>query len=290
MRSWGNESVDAVESTKVAEATRWALGAAGASGLDADEAEVLQDSNRLVVRLRPAEVVARVHDSAHHAASDLELEVARVLSAADAPVAAPDARVEPVSVVDERFVVSFWRFYEPVGPCAIRPPDYARALERLHEAMRDIGGNIEVPRFTDRIGMAQGLIESRDFVPAISDDDRSLPVEVLRDMKDAASRSGVVEQLLHGEPHGDNVLRTADGLLFTDLEAVCRGPVEFDLGDVPEEVAVQYRGVDRELLASCRVLVLAMVATWCWAGYDQHPNLRSAAAELVEEVRVASRR
>jgi len=75
---------------------------------------------------------------------------------------------------------------------------------------------------------------------------------------------GAAGQLLHGEPHPGNLLSTKTGLLFIDLETCCRGPVEFDLAHVPEDVSERYADVDEGLLSECRVLVLAMVTAWRW--------------------------
>jgi hypothetical protein len=85
---------------------------------------------------------------------------------------------------------------------------------------------------------------------------------------------GGAEQLLHGEPNRGNVLTAKNGLLFIDLETRCRGPVEFDLAHAPEEVSEHYPGVNQDLLRECRILVLAMIATWRWdrsqrAGYPR---------------------
>src|SRR5216683_7954480 len=96
---------------------------------------------------------------------------------------------------------------------------------------------------------------------------------------------GAAEQLLHGEPHPGNVLSTKDGPLFIDLETCCRGPVEFDLAHVPEEVIEHYPDADQGLLGECRVLVLAMVAAWRWDAGDQFPNGQRVARELVSTLR-----
>ena len=76
------------------------------------------------------------------------------------------------------------------------------------------------------------------------------------------------------------MLRTKKGLRFIDFETCCRGPVEFDLSYVPEEVSVLYRSTDQQLLRECRVLMLAMVAAWRWDRNDQFPNGRQAAREI----------
>jgi hypothetical protein len=81
------------------------------------------------------------------------------------------------------------------------------------------------------------------------------------------------------------VLSTKNGLLFIDLETCCRGPVEFDLAHVPEEVSERYPDADQELLRECRILVLAMVAAWRWDPGDQLPNGQRAARELLNALR-----
>ena len=78
--------------------------------------------------------------------------------------------------------------------------------------------------------------------------------------------------MLHGEPHPGNLLSTPDGLLFIDFETCCRGPIEFDVAHVPEEVSARYPDVDQVLLAECRRLVLAMVAAWRWDIRDEFPD------------------
>ena len=98
----------------------------------------------------------------------------------------------------------------------------------------------------------------------------------------AATRA---EQLLHGEPHPGNVLNTTRGPLFIDFETVCRGPVEFDLAHVPEEVSDRNPGVDPQLLGECRGLVLAMVAAWRFDKGDQLPNGHRAGRQLIDALR-----
>ncbi len=122
--------------------------------------------------------------------------------------------------------------------------------------------DITAPHFTDRVAEAQQLVASRDLTPALADADRELLSDALRILRRATSERGAEEQLLHGEPHPGNVLHTKNGPLFIDLETCCRGPVEFDLAHVPEEVSERYPVVDQQLLAECRGLVLAMVAAW----------------------------
>ena len=163
------------------------------------------------------------------------------------------------------------------------PADYANALKRLHAGMRKL--DTATPHFTDRVAEAQQLVANRDQTPALADVDRQLLSGMLGRLRRTITDRGASEQVLHGEPHPGNVLGTKNGPLFIDLETCCRGPVEFDLAHLPEEVVEHYPGVDQDLLGECRGLVLAMVAAWrCDAG-DQFPNGRRVGRELVRTIR-----
>jgi len=251
-------------------------------GLTVDDVIVLQDSNKLALRLLPCEVFARVAPAAHQVAQ-FEIELAQQLAATASPVAALDPRVEPRVYERDDFVVTLWTYYEPVPTREVSPADYTRALARLHAGMRTV--DIATPHFTDRVEEAQQLVASRDRTPALADADRELLSHTLRSRRRAIVDRGADEQLLHGEPHPGNVLSTKAGLLFIDLETCCRGPVEFDLAHVPEEVVGHYPNIDVELLSECRRLVLAMVAAWRWDADDHFPDRERAGRELLHALR-----
>lgn len=252
--------------------------------LTAEDAVVLKHSDRLALRLLPCDVLAMVAPSALWAGqaesgAAFEVELAQRLAETGSPVAALEPRVEPGVRVRDSFVVTLWTYYEndqfpdPGEPAAAVDTvwaDYAAALTRLHTALRQV--DIPSPHYTDRIDGAQRLVGNRNLTPDLADADRELVRNTLRDMRQSIRARGAVEQLLHGEPHPGNVLRTKDGLLFIDLGTCCRGPVEFDLAYVPEQVSDQYPGVDQELLRACRILMLAMVTAWRWNRDDQDPN------------------
>jgi Predicted choline kinase involved in LPS biosynthesis len=100
-------------------------------------------------------------------------------------------------------------------------------------------------------------------------------------------RLGADEQTLHGEPHPGNLLRTKGGPLFIDFETCCRGPIEFDVAHVPDEVSARYPDVDQVLLKACRRLVLAMVAAWRWDVRDEFPNGHQHGRDLLDLLREA---
>jgi len=165
----------------------------------------------------------------------------------------------------------------------VSPGELAGALERLHADMRML--DVTAPHFTDRVAEAEELVASSSRTPALGDADRALLTSTLRTVRRAITDRGAPEQLLHGEPHPGNVLSTNTGLRFIDLETCCRGPVEFDLAHVPEEVSRRHADADPELLGECRVLVLAMVAAWRCDPGDQFPNGRRARSALLTALR-----
>jgi hypothetical protein len=264
------------------------MSSASALDLTVDNTIMLHESNRLVLRLLPCDAVARVANVVHEPGAEFEVELAQRLAKTESPVAALEPRVEPRVYVRDGFVVSLWTYYEPVPPREVAPAEYAHALERLHAGMRQI--DVTTPHFTDRVAEAQWLVASRDRTPALADADRELLSNTLRSLRRAITDRGAAEQLLHGEPHPGNLLRTNKGLLFADLETCCRGPVEFDVAHVPEEVSEHYPDADQELLRECRILMLAMVAAWRWDRDDQFPNRGRAAAELLSELRAGLER
>ncbi len=261
------------------------MSSAAALGLRADDAVILQNSNRLTLRLLPCDVVSRIAPMAYQASAEFELAIALRLAETGSPVATLEPRVEPRVYVRDSFVINMWTYYEPLSPQQIAPVEYAQALERLHAGMQQI--DLIAPHFTDRIAEAQQLVGNRAYTPELGDADRELLSNTLRRLRRTITQRGAVEQLLHGEPHPGNLLRTKNGPLFIDFETCCRGPVEFDIAHVPEEVSEHYPDADQELIRECRLLTLALVAAWRWDRDDDFPNGRRMGIELLSQLRAA---
>jgi aminoglycoside phosphotransferase (APT) family kinase protein len=277
------EKIGRVQPSAIQRALAAAMSIASALGLPVDDVIVLHDSNALTARLLPCDIVARVAPIAHQVAQ-FEIELARRLAETQSPVAALDPRAEPRVYERDGFVVTLWTYYEPVTPPEVSPAGYAHALERLHAGMRQL--DVRTPHFTDRVEEAQRLVDSSNLTPDLADADRGLLITALRSRRRAIVGRGAAEQLLHGEPHPGNVLSTKSGPLFIDFETCCRGPVEFDLAHVPEDVSAGYAAVDEGLLIECRGLVLAMVAAWRWDPGDQFPDRQRAARALLSALRL----
>jgi hypothetical protein len=260
-----------VEAGLVSRATTAVTTLAEALHLQVDAAVVIHNSNKLALHLSPCDVFARIALTGQEVAA-LEVRVAQQLAAAGGPVAALDPRIDPRVYEVDGFAVTFWTYYEAVAPDPGSPADYAEALHRLHAGMR--GVDIDVPHFTERTAAAERLVTNRDETPALAEEDRRLLLDTLHGVRREIRGRGAAEQLLHGEPHPGNLLRTKDGLLFIDFETCCWGPVELDVAHAPAEVSAVYPDVDQVLLDECRRLVLAMVAAWRWDVHDEFPDGR----------------
>ncbi len=256
--------------------------AASALGLQVDDAVVVQDSDRIALRLIPCDVLARVGPAVHQPGFEFEVEVARQLTDAGGPVAELEPRVEGRVYRRDGFAISLWTYYEPTGS-QIASVDYAGALAELHAAYRRT--ELAAPHFTDRVAEALTEVGDRGRSPELPGPDREFLSDTLSRLGDSISRAGVGQQLLHGEPHAGNLLSTRKGPLFIDLETCCRGPVEFDLAHAPEEVGPHYPGADLDLTRQCRILSMAMVAAWRWRDEDQFPDRGYWRTEWLRQVR-----
>jgi hypothetical protein len=268
--------------TDVPRAVAAATSAASALGLTVDRAVVLHASNRLALRLLPSDVVARVA-LASHGAAQLEVDLASRLAGTDCPVATLDPRVPPRVYEQDGFAITLWTHYVSQPSRELSPAGYADALSRLHLGLRHI--DLTTPHFLDRVREAEHIVRNVEATAGVSETDRDLLTSTLTTAAGAIGERGAAEQLLHGEPHPGNVLNTMEGPLFIDLETCCRGPVEFDLAHVPEDVSALYPNIDQALLRHCRILVLAMVAAWRLEPGDQLPMGNQAGRELLAALR-----
>jgi aminoglycoside phosphotransferase (APT) family kinase protein len=257
-----------MQMSDLARAKAAAVSVATSHGLPSEDAVVLFNSNRLALRLTPCDVVARVTYVGLEGAQ-LELHRALRLAEAGCPVGVVQPRVAPLVYERDGFAVTLWAYYDSATH-HVSAENYAQALAQLHAGMRTV--DLTGPRFTDRIAEAQQVAANPNLSPDLAEADRVLLNGRLAELRHTIDKFDAVEQLLHGEPHPGNVLGTRHGPVFIDFETICRGPVEFDLAHLPEPVCEHYPGINQELLAVCRQLVLAIVAAWRWKVGDEFPN------------------
>ncbi len=270
----------------VARALAAARSVASTVGLTVDDAIVIQNANRLAVHLVPCDVLVRVAPVHRgHQVAAFELEVARQLERSDSLIGGLDPRVDPIVHVSDGFAITFWSYYEPLASGGITPDEYARALEGLHDEMRRVA--MEAPHFTDRVDEAHAIVSDRSRSPQLAGADRELLENTLRTLRRAVVTRCATEQLLHGEPHPGNLLKTAYGVRFIDLETCCYGPVEFDIAHAPIDVGRRYPAIDRLQLRDCRILMLAMIAAWRTDRHDAFSNGREKRDQLLRAIRSA---
>jgi aminoglycoside phosphotransferase (APT) family kinase protein len=211
-----------------------------------------------------------------------EVEVAKRLAENDSPVAGLDPRVEPRVFVHDGFAITMWTYFAPVRRM-LPSADYAQVLECLHAGLRQI--DVPTPHFMDRVAATQQDVASRDVTPDLAETDRALLANTLQDLSETIVNRRAAEQILHGEPHPGNVLKTKNGPLFMDFEDSVHGPVEFDLAWVPKEVSERYPDADQALVGEFRGVVLAMIAAHRWSRDDQHPSGRQSGVAFLNALR-----
>ena len=104
-----------MQASDVQRAVAAAISTAAALGLESTNAIVLQNSNRVALRLLPCDVLARVAPVAHQVAQ-FEVELAQRLAEAGCPVGSLEPRVDPLVYARDGFEVTLWAYYEPVTP------------------------------------------------------------------------------------------------------------------------------------------------------------------------------
>lgn len=257
-----------MESSQVQHAVGAAQSTAIEIGYQANDAVVVHNSDRIAVRLLPCDILVRIAPEAWAEDFQFEAEVALRLAATDSPVGVLAPRAEPRVYLRDRFALTFWTYYDPVGKIA--PDAYANALIRIHAGLRQI--ELMAPHITVRIAGWAAEIDNPEQTPDLPVPDRELLRNTFRRVQNAISQWESTDQLLHGEPHPGNVLNTSNGPLFIDLQTCQRGPIEYDLAFVPEDVAVHYPDVNQPLLHHFRILNWAGFTTMRWRATDQFPD------------------
>ncbi len=251
-----------------------AVRAARRLGLRAEDPRVLHDMFNVLVHLAPLPVVVRVPSLALVPAAELaakqrrELDVVGWLADSGAPVVRPSPLVprEPVEC-DGRSLV-FWEFVDEREPMREAAAGGLEALEdrfveqsgwaaELHTALAGYPG--ELPVLSPLVPTLAPLLA------ALRKDPQGLTTaELDRAEQEYAVVEALVADLpgclpgarvqpLHGDGPSYNLLRTADGHLFSDFEDVTRGPVEWDLALVAPRAVAEYerasgRPLDHALL------------------------------------------
>lgn len=260
-----------------------AVAVAGGFGLHCDAPVVLRNAWHVLVHLRPLPVVARVTSGAASVdPQDVvrELDVARHLTGAGAPVVEPSDLLDPGPHQHDGHTLVFWRHLTEAGE--LDPLAAARGLRAIHEALADYDG--ELPR----AGRPQEVCAM--VAPFAPSDDVDLLCEL-------AARELPLAQAVHGDAHLFNCIPTAAGPVWHDLETACRGPREYDLaalilGDRSNEpdpaartALAAYGPYEEDLLEQALPVYAAWVAASTMAAVARRPDAARALELQMQFVR-----
>jgi len=249
-----------------------ALRVASRLGYPADDPLVVSETNNTLVWLRPHAVIAKVGTQPHSADTLAREHAVAMALPSDASIARAVPGVAPS--IDERSgaVVTLWERIDSDAREIADPRAIGVSLLELHRALATYRGDL--PNFLIGVGRAWEVLADDGAMEGLPEDDRSFLGSTFgRLVEELDRRRGYVEQPLHGEPHGGNLLLSGAGPCWIDLENVCIGPLEWDLAFLPEGAVEVFPRVDEKLLELLRLLSSACVATWCWSR-PWRPELR----------------
>lgn len=272
----------------LSESRRAAVGAATeageAAGFRAARPVVLQDSNNVVVWLAPHEVVAKVGVWPHSAeVLGREVDACAHLAAVGAPVAVPIGALRHTTAMN--WPVSLWERLQPASTDSASDRTLAKMLQQVHAGLASCA--VELPSYRVALDHARETLFDDLRMSALPRRDLHLLRGAFDEWRTRTRDWSAQTQPLHGDLHLGNVIIAAGGPVLIDFEAVCNGPLEWDLASMPAGVVEAAGPVDNELLVLLRLLNSARVATWCWSLAD-HETMRALGEHHLAVVRAAA--
>lgn len=252
---------------------------AAKAGLGAVDPQVLKLAWHTTLRLAPLPIVARIQSGGSpHAQSDMdrELAIAGALASLAAPTVRPATNVDAGPYLEDGCAISLWDF--AVGREAdgdVDAPEAARALRQVREALEQV--DVELPSFIAAVETCETILSDTAAAPNLAPNDRRFLAEQYARLRDELDRRELDCRPLHGDTHLANVLITRSGPLWMDLEAVCSGPLEWDVVTLPRSAWSEFPGLDPELMALLGQLRSLCVAIWCWADFHRSAETAEAA-------------
>lgn len=224
-----------------ARAVAAATAVAAEHGVRCDDPVVLADGYSAVVHLRPSPVVARVPTLYRvlrpgTAWRGREVEVVRHLQSVGAAVVPLSDELPPGPHVRDLLTVTFWRHVTAQPDVTVTERDLAPALAELHAALATFPGELpvlagpthDIPRCLDVLARDPGPLDAAQLGTLHATHDRLRPL---------LEHPPGPWQPLHGDVFPGNVIATADGLLWADLEDACLGPRAWDVANLRRDPA-----------------------------------------------------
>lgn len=249
---------------------------------------VVSAAEHLIVRLAPLPLIVRVRSSPdpEHARAALsrEMAVASYLATYDAPSVQLAGGIDPGPHVFGRHAMTIWAL-TPHRRAAGEADAWAAALalRALHTAFAAFDGPL--PLLTDAIDACGDRIASGDGLAALDRNDRRFLHGVYARQRAALRGFDYRSVPLHGDAHLGNALPTETGIVWTDFEAACRGPIEWDIVALPANCWGAFADYDRDLAHCLADLRSLCVATWCWAAFGRSRANDDAARYHLEVLR-----
>jgi len=261
-----------------------------------DEPEVIADGSNVLVHLVPSPVVARVATTTALVRKPPEqwltrdLDLAGYLAALDFPAVPPSRELPAGPHHHDGFALTFWQYIEHDRNYVANAHEVGPFLRDLHAALRDYQGPLrhlspfaEIPQWLSEVDSWNTLprpdlaILRRGFSLIFSE----------------IAALDLPQQPLHGDAHKKNVLRTSHGLVWTDFEDACYGPIEWDLACFvrtslePRETALASYGAafDLDRLAPFFAARDLQGAAWGAILTTRFPDRKERAAEWMAVVR-----
>jgi aminoglycoside phosphotransferase (APT) family kinase protein len=245
----------------------------------------LRDAEPIVLKLakhttlRLGQFVARVQSAGDLAAARAmmtrEVAVAQHLARCDAPTVRPAAEVAPGPYEADGSLISLWSFVDHRAAEEADAAAVGAALKRFHATLASYDGAL--PAYMEAVAECAALAEDAAAMAATAPDDRAFLARLVRSELEQLPSDPKSWIALHGDAHLGNVMMTPTGAVWADLEAVCRGPLEWDLCNKPAAFLASFEGVDVALLDQLGSLRRACVAVWCWADAARSAETRAAA-------------
>ncbi|HEX6712454.1 MAG TPA: aminoglycoside phosphotransferase family protein [Thermoleophilaceae bacterium] len=245
------------DKTAEASAVAAAQAVAREHGVACDEAGPIAAGSNVLVHLKPAPVVARVmtgtavlHDDTEQWLAR-EVAVAAFLAERTDLVVAPSDLLPPGPHERDGFWLTLWKFVAHDAQASPpEPRELGRSLRALHAALADFPGDL-APLSEIRDWLERLLAELHPS-PYLTRQDIDWLRLKLDALTPAVFESSLPAQALHGDASVGNLLRTASGLVWNDLEDVCAGPVAWDVCGLVLSAGARGHGatVMEELLAA----------------------------------------
>jgi aminoglycoside phosphotransferase (APT) family kinase protein len=260
-------------------------------GLDVRECVVVSDGGNLLVHLKPGPVLARIATTTGLIRRPVgawlarDVAVAGYLAGQGAPVVAPSGELPPGPHHEDGYAITFWK-YVAIDANAAAPSaaEAAPLLRDLHRALRGYtpAANAPLPYLGVVLEELPRWLKFLEVRHVLSGSDLIALREAQWRVAEVLRTRAGEAQPLHGDAHRSNLLCTEGGLLWTDFEDTCTGPVAWDL-------ACLFRTAPEGGEAVLRAYAEGL--TWNdLAPYREARNLEGVIYRLVQSVRFPERR